>query len=133
MDTKALLALCKAAEQSEDMDEVESFYQTILSEEQLSKQLSPKVINDTRWNRALNLLVIANWYLYNGYEGRPQPTRAHTTILQAIEEIALCKESYSAPSDKRKAESFFSELSNHKNTIELALEEKAAVIPELSL
>ena len=124
-----LLALWLKAEKSNDMDEVESLYLQILTEPGLSFKLSAKDILDIRWNRAINLVPIANWYLNIGHENRPQPTRAMTCIQQALSELAICVKGYATSTEKNKAISFQLELMDMKKYVGSILQQRAAVIP----
>ena len=130
MMTKAeLLALCKTAANSGDMDEVEAIYEQILTEPGLSFKLNAKLIYDAKWNRALNLVDLADWYLNTGYNERPQPTRAHTCTIMAIAEVSACKDSYRTKKDITRAESFLSDLEASKEIIENTLDGIAAILP----
>ena len=130
MKIQSLLTLLRSADKSKDMDKTEEIYVQILAEPDLSFLLSKKDILDVRWNRAMNLVPIANWYLNEGFAKRPQLTRAMTCIQQALGEVVICVNGYTMVNGKEAALSFQAELQGMEKYIYSKLETISAELPE---
>lgn len=111
--------LLKSAKQSKDMDGTEALYQEIFESGALGK-LRQNEVCDALHDRAENLGVIANWYFNEGYEGRPQPTRAKTHIDAGLS-IAKSFQEMAGPKDAVKAGALLHKLTQLNTEIEAEL------------
>lgn len=129
MNGKNLQALIKRVENCKDMDQAEELYEQILSIPELSLYKSSMFIANLKWNRAINLEAIVNWYLYESE--KPLFIRAHTMLKIAHQEMTDAVSLYKKASQKKKVDEFRLELQTMLDKLELTLEGKCAQIPAL--
>lgn len=130
MNREELIKLIKKADRLKDKLKAEMLYEQVLSEPGLSFKLQADTeILNVRWNRAVNLVALANQYFKTTRTTRCQPTRAHTCIEQALQEISTCRLKYKKSKDRKSAGVFYKELLEQQERIEEELSKRQADIP----
>ena len=123
---KQIIKQWQAADTSTDMDKSYKIYCDILKKPGLSFALYKDEILNIRFNRAINNIEIANWYL----ENRQYP-RAHTHFKEALEDRKKCAAGYSKKSERDISAACVKESERHLAVVLEKISQQAAVLPPM--
>lgn len=129
MSDKELNDLIKQVTKCKDMDLAEELYDEILLMPELITYKDDNFIAELKYRRAINLEIIAEWYMYES--PKPLPIRAHTSLKIAHQETTAASILYDKPKQKLKADTYATKLHAKLERIESIIESNCAIIPEL--